>query len=335
MMRTMHRCLWSFGCLVFGLSVAHGQGVEAPHSASVGQPTYSTAFDSTRPPTGPVYGSLEDQNGSILVGNPLLDGPRDRLGWYLNVDVDLLGSHVANELVAPVAVGPIVDTVALPSARLDWTVSPRIEFGYRFGQGAGDIALSYRYLGTSGTDLMPAFDVAGNPGQLHSRLELHIADLDYVALEPSWLPGCEMTWRIGVRGESLFFDSQESSPLREERVRNSFGGAGPHAALQIWHPVQASRFGVYSKVDVAGVLGQVRQQFDETIVGVGTGAASQNQMMPSMTLQVEAGFGWTPCTDWRITAGYVYEHFWDAAYAINSRGDVVTQGLVLRAEWRY
>jgi hypothetical protein len=47
------------------------------------------------------------------------------------------------------------------------------------------------------------------------------------------------------------------------------------------------------------------------------------------------GFLWTPQSDWRITAGYLYEHFWDAACAIDSRGDVSTQGLFLRAEWRY
>ena len=335
MTRTLRPWLASFISVLLGFSAARGQSGPSTAPASLGQPTYSTAFDSTRPAAGPVYGSLEDNNGSILVGNPLLDGPRDRLGWYSAVDVDLLGSHVNNQLIAPVTVGPITDTVALPSARLDWTVSPRLEIGYRFGQGAGDLALSYRYLGASGTDLLPAFDAAGNPGQLRSRLELHVADLDYVALEPSLLPGCEMTWRIGVRGESLFFDSQESSPLREERVRNSFGGAGPHAALQIRHPVEASCFGVYTKLDVAGVLGQVRQQFDETIAGVGAGTASQNQVMPTMTLEVEAGFGWTPCANWRITAGYVYEHWWDAAYAINSRGDVTTQGVLLRAEWRY
>jgi hypothetical protein len=323
------------GCLL-GLSVAHGQNpAPPPPSVTLGQPTYATVFDSTRPATGPVYDSLEDRNGSILVGNELLDGPRNRLGWFADAEVDYLGSHVNNELIAPVAVGALATTVALPSARLDWTASPRIEIGYRCGQAAGDLSLSYRYLGTTGTDLLPAFDAAGNPCELRSRLEMHIADLDYSSLEPSWLPGCEMTWRIGVRGESMFFDSQALSPLRQEHVRNAFGGAGPHAALEIWHPVHASSFGVYSKVDVAGVLGQVRQEFDEAIAGVGVGAASQHQTMPSMTLDVEAGFGWTPCTDWRITAGYLYMHFWDAAYAINSRGDATTQGVFLRAEWRY
>jgi hypothetical protein len=334
MIRSLSPWLASAVCLLLARSSVQGQTVQPVPAASIGQPTYSTVFDSPRPATGPMHGSLEDTNGSILVGNELLDGPRDRLGWYAAVDVDAIGAHVNNELIAPVAVGPVTDNVALPSARLDWTVSPRVELGYRFGQGAGDLALSYRFLDATGTSMAPAFDGAGNAAQLRSRFELNVADLDYVSLEPSLLPGCEMTWRIGVRGESLFFDSQALSPLREERVRNSFGGAGPHAALQLWHPMSTC-LGVYGKVDLAGVLGQVHQQFDETLVTVGSGTASQSQTMPTATLEVEAGFGWTPGREWRITAGYLYEHWWDAAYAINSRGDITTQGVFLRAEWRY
>jgi hypothetical protein len=53
------------------------------------------------------------------------------------------------------------------------------------------------------------------------------------------------------------------TPLRDERVRNSFGGAEPHGALEIRHPIRPSCFGVYSKLDVAAPQGQVRQQFDD------------------------------------------------------------------------
>ena len=80
--------------------------------------------------------TLEDRNDSILVGNPLLD-PRNNLGWFATVDIGLDGSHVHNELNATFGVGGKTATVALPTANLDWTVSPRFEAGYRLGQGRG------------------------------------------------------------------------------------------------------------------------------------------------------------------------------------------------------
>jgi hypothetical protein len=335
---TIQRWIRSFGVvlLVAAPSICRGQGYETTPrvAAAFGEPIFSSAGP-TKAIIATTSDTLEDRNGSILVGNPDLDGPRPRLGCFATVDAAVLGAHVNNELIAPVNVGPVTDLVALPSAPLEWTASPRFELGYRFGQGAGDLSLSYRFLAASGSDTTPAFDAAGNAGSLRSRFELHVVDLDYANLEPSLLPGCEMSWRVGIRGESLFFDSQEVSPLRTERVRNSFGGAGPHASLAIWRPMISSNVGLFGKADVAGVLGQVRQRFDETLVGIGAGDASQAQTMPTVTLSVEAGFGWTPTATWRLTAAYIYEHWWDATYSNNSRGDVMTQGFRVGAEWKY
>jgi hypothetical protein len=52
-------------------------------------------------------------------------------------------------------------------------------------------------------------------------------------------------------------------------------------------------------------------------------------------LNIQAGIGWTPRDNWRITCGYTYEHWWDAAFAAGSTGDVWTQGVFLRSEWKY
>src|SRR5476649_566198 len=62
------------------------------------------------------YGALNDRNGSVLVGNVNLDGPRNNLGWFGIVDLDLLGSRVGNQLIAPVTVGGRTDQITLPSA---------------------------------------------------------------------------------------------------------------------------------------------------------------------------------------------------------------------------
>ena len=54
-------------------------------------------------------------------------------------------------------------------------------------------------------------------------------------------------------------------------------------------------------------------------------------------LNVQAGFSWAPSEAWRFTFGYTYEHWWDTAFTSlnNSHGDVWTQGVFFRGEWKY
>jgi hypothetical protein len=292
-------------------------------------------LEPARPISTYSYSPLNDRNGSSLVGNVNLDGPRDNLGWFGAVDLDLLGSHVTNQLTAPVTVGGRTDQVSLPAATLHWTVAPRFELGYRLGQGAGEFLISTRFLETFGSTTTPAFDPAGNAGFLHSRLALSVTDLDYANQELSLQPWFDMKWRFGVRLADLYFSSSETSPLLYQRVSDHFFGAGPHAALELWHPVHDSRFGLFGKLDAAGLFGKVRQGFEETLPGPITGFTRQSQLMPSAMLNVQAGIGWTPRDNWRFSAGYSYEHWWDAAYVNASRGEVATQGVFFRGEWKY
>jgi hypothetical protein len=281
------------------------------------------------------FDPLADRNGCTLVGNDYLDGPRNHLGWFGSVDLDILASHVHNELTAPVAVGPRIDQVSLPSANLHWTASPRFELGYRCGEGFGEFLLSYRFLSTSGSATTSGFDLAGNPGALHSRLAFNVIDLDYANQEVSLRPWFDMKWRFGVRLANLYFDSEATSTLLHQHETNYFFGAGPHAALELWHPVAKSRFGLFGKLDAASVMGKVQQGFEETVPGPVSGFTRQSQFMPSFMLNVQAGVGWTPSDNWRISAGYTYEHWWDATFAGASRGDVWTQGVFLRCEWKF
>jgi hypothetical protein len=294
--------------------------------------------------------SLEDRNGPLLIGDPLLDGPQPgRLGWFGSLDVDLLSTHVHNLLTAPVAVGPVTSQVTLPSADLNWTAAPRVEVGYRFAQAAGELLATYRSVATSGTATTPAFDPAGNPGELRSRFAMHVIDVDYAQRENSLLPWFDMKWRAGVRLANLFFDSAEVSPLLSQRISNHFFGAGPHTSLELWRPllsleppgetrVRGRGLGMFGRIDGAFVAGQVQQEFAETD-GAGAAAVSgftrQTQFAQTWMLNVQLGLAWTFNESCRLSTGYTYEHWWDATFAGDSRGDVGTQGIFFHGEWRY
>jgi hypothetical protein len=344
MVRTIRTVLLSVGMLFLA---ARSSLAQAPDMLPALQPESSTLPTFAQPQwTPPIRSgslsmgnarasdqSLEDRNGSILIGNALLDGPRNNLGWFATVDLNLVGSHVQNQLTAMVTTGPMVNQVSLPSARLDWTVGPRFEAGYRFGQAGGEFLVAYRFLSTSGTETTPAFDAAGNDGSLHSRLVMNIIDLDYAAQEPSLQPWFEMKWRFGVRMANVYFDSQETSPLLQQHVTNFFFGAGPHAALELWSP---GKF-LFCKLDAAAVMGKVRQGFEETIPGTGSGFTRQEQFMAITNLNVQVGIAWTPWENCRVSFGYTYEHWWDVGFTgiAASRGQLMTQGVFFRGEWQY
>ncbi len=278
--------------------------------------------------------TLEDRNDSVLVGNPFLDSPRNNLGWFATVDINAETAHVHNELTAPVTAGTTTSTVSLPSSPLNWTVSPRFEVGYRFGEAGGEVLVSYRFLTTSGSQSTPDFGTVGNMGLLRSQFSMNVIDLDYACQEIALQPWADMKWRVGVRTANLLLASQETSPLLQQRESNYVFGAGPHVALDLWIPAEA-RWAVFFKVDGAGVFGRVQQDFDETLPGGITGSTRQDALMATTMLNVQAGVAWTPHENWRVSAGYTYEHWWDATFVNNSRGDVWTQGIFFRTEWRY
>ena len=278
--------------------------------------------------------TTEDRNDSVLVGTPFLDGSRNNLGWFATVDLNAETAHVHNELTSSVTAGTTTNTISLPSSPLNWTVSPRFEVGYRFGEGSGELLVSYRFLTTSGSQTTPDFGTVGNTGLLRSQFSMNVIDVDYACREVALAPWADMMWRMGVRTANLFLDSADTSPLLRQHESNYFLGAGPHVALDLWIPAEAS-FGLFFKIDGAGVFGRVQQNFDETLPGGISGSTRQDALSSTTMLNAQAGVAWTPLANWRISTGYTYEHWWDATFVNNSRGDVWTQGIFFRTEWRY
>src|SRR5262249_17909880 len=127
--------------------------------------------------------------------------------------------------------------------------------------------------------------------------------------------------------------------ILQQHTTNSFWGGGPHGALELWRPLIDHSLSFMTRIDAAGVFGDCRDGFAESI-GAVNGFTRQTQFMPSTMLNVPGGLSWSPTDAIRITGGYTYEHWWDAAFSGGfgtgaSRGDVWMQGIFLRGEWRY
>src|SRR5262249_28161941 len=139
--------------------------------------------------------------------------------------------HLSSSLNAPVSLGEngLLTTVALRNARLDATVSPLFQIGaFRFGPGYAELALTYQFLVTDGTDFFPAFGNLG-PTFIRSRLNLQAFTLDYVRNACSLGWDTLLSWEVGPRLQVVFFDTQAESAASFEQARNYFFGAGLHA----------------------------------------------------------------------------------------------------------
>src|SRR5262249_8881212 len=126
------------------------------------------------PPPGPPPPDLERP---YFLPDPLLDPPQlPPVGWFAGLDLGILTGHVTNQLMTAVqnpATGN-ADQVGIPSAGLNWTVSPRVEVGYRLPSAFGEFALSYRGLATQGSQSVEGTDV---PTRLSSHLDINQIDL--------------------------------------------------------------------------------------------------------------------------------------------------------------
>lgn len=303
---------------------------------------------------------LEDRNGTILHGDPLVDPSLYSVpGWFAAVETDIVKPQVKYDLSSSVplaptpllALGPpfftgapplgFTNQVQLPMPALDWTAAPRVELGYRFGDGCGELKLTYRSVVSEGSEIVPNFDPAG-AGLIHGRLDLETVNFDYLSQEYSLGPGWDIKWIVGVTFADLFMDSQGDGVILDQRSSDHFYGVGPHAGLDLFRGFGNTGLAMFGKLDMSMVFGRVHDGFAETVyAGAGqpltSGATAFDATEAAPTIGVEAGLAWKPwaCRRFRLSAGYEFEEWWYVGTANGNHATLSDQGFFLRSEWNY
>jgi hypothetical protein len=288
--------------------------------------------------------------------DPLLDPPQlPSPGWFATVDAVLGVPHVKNFVSVPVT-NPAgnIDTVRLPSAPLDWTVSPRFAAGYRLPSAFGEVALAYRFLTSEGAG---EFAGPNGPALLKSRLTINQVELNYYSREFSLWPHWDMKWGAGLRLVYVYFDSRADQPFDfaaatsgvfEQRTSNSWWGLGPHVGVELERRVEGTGLAFFTRVDGGTHLGRIRQGGFEVFTTPGpdgrplTAEARNSGSQDVPILTVEAGVRWQPRNwtyqDFHVFLGYQYEYWWNVgrlSTTPDSRGELSDQGILLRAEFNF
>jgi hypothetical protein len=271
--------------------------------------------------------------------DPWIYPPADPLpGFYADLEAGVLGLHVKNRLnrALPISADR-TDVVHVPTADLDFTVSPRVTLGYRLPRGLGEFEITYGYLSTTGTQI-----VAADPGavRLHSRFTLNSLDIDYAHrvyfVDSPW----DMRWRAGVRVAGIFADDQadfapEAGDISQQRQSNYFVGAGPFVGFELARRLPVAGLSLYSEVQGASIWGHLHQTFSETLDS-GFALAEDRTTQAIGEVQYQAGLRYVPpAADYtRFFLGY--EFSWWPQFGRNenngSRSDFYWHGLFLRGE---
>src|SRR5262245_37446062 len=87
------------------------------------------------------YASPPAPENPLLAPQPYeIGGPSAGPGWFSNVELGLVKPHIKSRVTSGTPLSDaFADPVQLPIAELNWTVAPRLEFGYRLPEGYGDI----------------------------------------------------------------------------------------------------------------------------------------------------------------------------------------------------
>ncbi len=298
--------------------------------------------------------------------------PREvKLGMIASVEASFLQPFIHNSLNSgTLPVGNIPEAVQMPTAQPAWTVMPRVDLGYRFEQGLGELHVSFQFLGGQGTQTFRNFDTAG-AGTVTSRLNLDVFDLDYAFTEfnPGRIPGVTPallvpgrlglnlrpeddpypTFRLklafGARGANVFFDSTGfGQQILHERVTNNFAGGGMHASIDISKPMpRLPALAVFARFEVSGLIGDVTQSFTRTEILPGGGTATgfgriRNIDTGVPVIDVYAGMSYAP--HWfhdslRVTGGYRLQQWWYLGSTASSDASLFMQGFFVRGEFGY
>jgi hypothetical protein len=287
--------------------------------------------------------------------DPLLDRPRAPLpGWFVNAESSVVGVHLTNQLTNTLTLSATrTDTVRFPGNPLNWTVTPRFEFGYRLPDGWGALQIGYRFLTTEGSDLFAVTQGAPTDAAQKGRLDINIIDLDYVSREYSLGPNWEMRWAVGVRAFFLYFDSQLSflnaSPnpgdVLTQLETNHVYLYGFHGVLDLSRKTPVPGLAIFGRLDGSGMVGRIGQTYSESLAPTPDGsrpAFAQTRLNRTdgvPTLAAEVGLTYTvpAWNNSRFLLGYQYETFWEMGRIAEtgSRAQVNIQGVFLRAEFNF
>ncbi|HMO36863.1 MAG TPA: Lpg1974 family pore-forming outer membrane protein [Gemmatales bacterium] len=232
---------------------------------------------------------------------------------------------------------------------LDWTLSPRFEFGV-LNRGWLNPYFGYRGIYSDATTFAyePILDTSYG---LFNSAELHALDFGVLSETFPLLAVIRAQWDLSMRlTVADFYNRADFDFILNEpsffttRIRQQFVGAGPRAGLRMDLPLQDTGLSLYAMTDAGLQWGGFRARTSiESVIDGDYGYDEEEQSKGGILWHTGAQLGlrYAPpqhCNRLSFTAGYLYEAWFSRD--INLMGDSGTgrfdyHGPFFRIEWRY
>ncbi len=268
--------------------------------------------------------------------NPL-ERPGIPVGWFTQLELTAAHPRLSTRQQSGNLIPGTV--IAVPVVPLDWTAMPKFTLGYRRPEGLGELSASYRFLLAQGSGGIPQF-AGGGTGNGSTNLQLHVLDLDYSLsdLFPNdlWLVPRQTRLTAGVRVAGIHDKtSANGGAITNQSASNMFVGAGPRFALETFYPILTTRWTLFTKFDAAGLIGNDRQSFNQTVGAATVSASSGPSTVATEVVGLRTGLNWFP--DWgsgnvKMSAGYQWERWFNVGTDSSSYNELTIQGPFLQGE---
>jgi len=210
------------------------------------------------------------------------------------------------------------------------------------------VQLAYGFEVTSGSN-----SFVSDQGSLaqHGRLDVNIAEFDYVSREFSLGPHWELRWGVGAQAMSFFFDSAvnflnpgtDPGAVLTQTETSSTVQYGGHALLDLSWRTPVPGLAVVGRVKFADSFGRISQTGIEQLVspsGDGTVALFRSTVVGSVGVPSASGMfglsytapGWNHS---RFLLGYEHDVFFQIGRFNTGRGQLDNDALFLRAELNF
>jgi hypothetical protein len=295
--------------------------------------------------------------GKYFETDPLLDPPTfPRPGFFASAEAQALVPHIYHDIVnlAPVR-GGTAGTVAVPVSGFDWTVSPRVEIGYRLPSGFGEFLLNYQFIHSSGSGGSPLGP--DGPAAVTSKFEFNLADFDYASREFTPWEHWGMKWRFGLRTLQMYYRTTLSqspaaaaagSGVLQEQGYNAYHGYGGHIAVELDREFnrQLPGLSLVGKLDVGNTFGFIHQSVSRYATDGSNSAGVYRFDQESPSILSQLGLNYRPAgSRIELYVGGSYGYWWnvgknnnvalDSIGKGNAKGDLSLTGVNVRATWNY
>jgi hypothetical protein len=244
--------------------------------------------------------------------------PDDDEGWFIADELIIAFPFLSDRL-------PATAPFQVPQAKLRTAVGFHTEVGYRFPEDEGLVALNYRLLNSDGTgDIFQD----GMTFTTRTRVATNVIDLDYGYAPYEFAPRYTVSWRMGARLASIYFDSRGAQGNYVRQASNYYVGSGFHGRMDLERRLAVvPGLSLFSRADGGFLIGFSQQRYRDEVPGFTATLTDRDQRnMPMINAQLGLTYRPPSIRGLKFTLGYSYEQwFRTGSLGLGATGQIATQ----------